>query len=53
MTNSQVRLIAVSIFVLAGGLASSSSSLDANVGLGMIIIGVVVFIVEYLRSQKD
>lgn len=50
MANIQVRLLEASLVMVAGALASHSSSLDVNVAIVMIILGGAIFIAEYIRS---
>ena len=50
MTNVQVRLLAAAIVMVAGSFAASSTSLNVNVGLVMIILCGAVFVAEYVRS---
>ena len=53
MTNSQTRLIAASIALLAGAVAAGADSLDVNVGIVIIIVSGAIFIAEYVRSQRE
>ena len=50
MTNPQVRLLASAM--IAGTLASSTDNLNVNVGITIILVGGVLFLVEYVRSQR-
>jgi len=50
VTNIQVRLLAAAIALVAGALAASSTALDVNVGIIIIILSGAVFIAEYVRS---
>ena len=52
MTNVQVRLLAAAIAVLAGAVAASTDTLDINVGITIIFVSGVLFLVEYIRSQR-
>ena len=52
MTNVQVRLLAAAIAMLAGAVAASTDNLDINVGITMIFVSGVLFLVEYIRSQR-
>ena len=45
MTNVQARL-------LAGAVAASTDNLDVNVGMTIIFVSGVLFLVEYIRSQR-
>ncbi|MDP6063752.1 MAG: hypothetical protein QGI49_03045 [SAR202 cluster bacterium] len=53
MTNSQTRLIAASIALLAGAVAAGADSLEVNVYIAIIIVGGAIFIAEYVRSQGE
>ena len=46
----QVRLLASAMN--AGALASSTDNLNVNVGITTILVGGVLFLVEYVRSQR-
>jgi hypothetical protein len=52
MTNVQVRLLAAAIAMLAGAVAASTDNLDINVGITIIFVSGVLFLVEYIRSQR-
>ena len=52
MTNVQVRLLAADIAMLAGAVAASTDNLDINVGITIIFVSGVLFLVEYIRSQR-
>ncbi len=52
MTNVQVRLFAAAIAMLAGAVAASTDNLDINVGITIIFVSGVLFLVEYIRSQR-
>lgn len=52
MTNPQVRMLASAIAMIAGPLASSTDNLDINVGITIILVSSVLFLVEYVRSQR-
>lgn len=51
MTNVQVRLLAASIALLAGAVAASTTNLDVNIGIVIIVVSGAAFIAEYVRSQ--
>jgi hypothetical protein len=53
MTNTQVRMIASAIFLLAGGVIANTTNIDVNVSIVIIFVSAAIFIVEYLRSQKE
>ena len=48
----QVRLLAAAIAMLAGAVAASTDNLDINVGITIIFVSGVLFLVEYIRSQR-
>ena len=52
MTNVQARLLAAAIAMLAGAVAASTDNLDVNVGMTIIFVSGVLFLVEYIRSQR-
>ena len=52
MTNVQARLLAAAIAMLAGAVAASTENLDVNVGITIIFVSGVLFLVEYIRSQR-
>ena len=52
MTNVQVRLLAAAIAMLAGAVAASTDNLEINVGITIIFVSGVLFLVEYIRSQR-
>ena len=52
MTNVPVRLLAAAIAMLAGAVAASTDNLDINVGITIIFVSGVLFLVEYIRSQR-
>ena len=52
MTNVQVRLLAAAIAMLAGAVAASTDNLDINEGITIIFVSGVLFLVEYIRSQR-
>jgi len=53
MTNTQVRLIASAIALLAGGVIANTTNINVNVSIVIILASAAVFVVEYLRSQRD
>jgi len=53
MTNSQTRLIAASIALLAGVVAAGADNLDVNVGIAVIFVSGAIFIAKYVRSQRE
>ena len=53
MTNTQVRLIASAIALLAGGVIANTTNINVNVSIIIIFVSAAIFIVEYLRSQKE
>ena len=52
MTNVQVRLLAAAIAMIAGAVTASTDNLDINVGITIIFVSGVLFLVEYIRSQR-
>ena len=52
MNNQQVRLLASAIAMIAGALAASTDNLNVNVGVTIILVSSVLFLVEYVRSQR-
>ena len=52
MTNTQVRLIASAIALLAGGVIANTGNINVNVSVIIILVSAAIFVVEYLRSQK-
>ena len=52
MTNQQARLIGLPIALLAGALAAGAEGLDDNIGIFIIFVAGILFIAEYVRSQK-
>jgi hypothetical protein len=52
MNNPQVRLLASAIAMIAGALAASTDNLNVNVGITIILVSSVLFLVEYVRSQR-
>jgi hypothetical protein len=55
VNNQQVRLLISALVLLSGAIASTSSQLDVNVGLFLILVGAAMLFVEYFRSfgSKD
>ena len=49
MTNSQVRLLSLSIALLAGGVIANTRNIDVNVSIAIIVVSSVLFLVEYFR----
>jgi len=52
MNNQQVRLLASASAMIAGALAASTDNLNVNVGITIILVSSVLFLVEYVRSQR-
>jgi hypothetical protein len=52
MTNSQIRLLSTAIALLAGAVLATTSNIDVNVSIAIILISSALFIVEYFRNQK-
>ena len=53
MTNTQVRLIASAIALLAGGVIANTTNIHVNISIAIILVSAAVFVVEYLRSQRE
>ncbi len=53
MTNTQVRLIASAIALLAGGVIANTNNINVNVSIVIILVSAAIFVVEYLRSQRE
>jgi len=51
MSNTQVRLIASAIALLAGGIIANSNNIDINVSIVIILISSAIFIIEYWRCR--
>jgi len=49
MSNSQARLFASVIALLAGGVIANTNNIDVNVSIAIIVISSVLFLVEYFR----
>jgi len=49
MSNSQARLFASAIALLAGGVIANTTNIDLNVSIAIILISSVFFLVEYFR----
>ena len=52
MSNSQARLFASAIALLAGGVIANTSNIDVNVSIAIIVVSSALFVVEYFRNQK-
>jgi branched-subunit amino acid ABC-type transport system permease component len=52
MTNVQTRLLASTIAMLAGAVLANSSSVNENFGIAIVLLGLVAFVAEYVRSRK-
>lgn len=53
LTNTQVRMIASVIGIIAGAIAAGTSALDVNVGIVIILLSTVIIAVEYVRSLRE
>ncbi len=53
MTNTQVRLIASAIALLAGAILGTTTNIDVNVSIVIILVSAAIFVVEYIRCQKE
>ena len=49
MSNSQARLFSSAIALLAGVVIANTTNIDVNVSIAIILIGSVLFLVEYFR----
>jgi hypothetical protein len=52
MTNSQTRLIASSIALLAGAIASLSDNLNVNLSILIILLSGAMLLGEWFRSFR-
>jgi hypothetical protein len=52
MTNSQTRLIASAIGMLAGSILCTTDNVEINFGLAILFVSTVLFVVEFFRLQK-
>jgi hypothetical protein len=52
MTNSQTRMIASSIGLLAGAVAGQTDNLNINVSIVIILITFAMLLGEFLRSFR-
>jgi len=52
MTNSQTRLIASAIGLLAGSILCTTDNVNINFGLAILIVSACLFVVEFFRLQK-
>jgi hypothetical protein len=52
MTNTQTRLIASAIALLAGGVIANATNIDVNVSIVVILVSGAIFVAEYVRSQR-
>jgi len=52
MTNSQTRLMASAVALLAGSILCTTDNVDINVGLAILIVSAALFVVEFFRLQK-
>jgi uncharacterized membrane protein len=53
MTNTQARLIATAIALLAGAIMSTSNNIDINISIAIILIAGILLLIEHLRSQRE
>jgi hypothetical protein len=51
MTDSQARLLASAVGLVAGALAASTDNINVNIGLVIIIVSGAMFVAEYVRSR--
>jgi len=52
MTNSQTRMLAASISMVAGAIAALSDNLDINVSIVIILFGGAMLLGEWFRSFR-
>jgi hypothetical protein len=52
MTNSQTRLIASAVGLMAGSILCTPDNVDINVGLAILFVCAALFVVEFFRLQK-
>ena len=52
MTNSQTRLIASALGLLAGSILTSTDNVNINFGLAILFVCSALFVVEFFRLQK-
>lgn len=52
MSNQQIRLLVSVLVVLSGAIAANASQVDVNVGIFLILVGVVMLFTEYFRSLR-
>jgi len=52
MSNVQVRLLASSLALLAGGVIANSDNIDVSIPIVIILGSALIFVVEYLRCQR-
>lgn len=53
MTNAVGRLIAAAIAMVAGAVACTTSNLDGDVGIAILVVASALFVAEYFRAQKQ
>jgi hypothetical protein len=53
MTNDVGRLIAAAIAMVAGAIACTTSNLNINVDIGILVVAGAIFVAEYFRAQKQ
>ena len=53
MTNPQVRMLSSVLALLAGAVLSLSDNVNVNVSLFVILLSLSMFIVEYVRLQRQ
>ena len=51
MTDSQARLLASAVGLVAGAIAASTDNINVNIGLAIIIVSGAMFVAEYVRSR--
>ena len=53
MTNTQARMLASAIVLVAGAIAASTDNLNVNIGIVVILISGAMFVTEYVRSRLE
>ena len=51
MANTQIRLIASAIALLAGAVMANTNNVDINLSLAVILVSAAIFVVEYWRCR--
>ena len=51
MSDTQVRLLASAIALLAGGILANTNNINVNVSIVIILVSSAIFVVEYWRCR--